>query len=239
MTAHNMYDHLGTFKDKRITNISEGGGAAGRALLGDFKAVTSDARSAKNAALQVAKAAQAILAVEDLKEARERTTDPAQRKEIDALIAQLTKVYTIDASADKAADGGVSPGWDRMDRTRRGATGGGGVDPQASLLASWIRQAEDIIACLEEQAAQTPDVYLRESLARIAGQYRLEYGITKKFPVRPRQDFMTQSPERTRASIKDGMDRFEVLVNRTTDPELRAAAEAMIHQVRARYGLLG
>ncbi|MGD0265232.1 MAG: hypothetical protein ABSD47_09850 [Candidatus Methylomirabilota bacterium] len=219
MGSHNIHDQLGTFKGKRIGSIYDGGGAAGRALLDDIRAVTQNAQSLRNAALATADRAKAADCVTRLRKALDGTRDPAARGELERMTRDLTKKYDL---------GG-------------GPTSPAGTD-SAWFLGQLRAQARDIANALDAMIDTTIDNRTREDLGRLSGQVRLQYGLTAEdtgpgspVPSQARTDQAARTDQR-RQQGREVAATLDRLAAGTDDPALREALEGMAQRAWATFG---
>jgi hypothetical protein len=214
MRAHNMYDDQGTFKGKPIRDVMAGGGAAGRALLGDFKRPVAEARTARQTASKVAKAAEARRLVADLQKAHGVTRDPVQRKEIEGIIARLTEKFELsDSTKSQEADA-------------------------AKILAEWRLQAEQLVFALESLIEQTAELPLRESLGQFAGRIRQQYSILSVQPPHLEPEGLAQVKDRREQAGRVIAD-LEGWRDKTDDQALERELDRMAKDLRRTYGIVG
>ena len=211
----NQFDAEGTFKGKLIGSIYEGGGAAGRAILDDFKAPQRDHVSRREAANKVAMTAEAVRVVTNLQTARAKVTDPLERKEIDDLVKGITAKYGL-SDGNKAA-----------------------TSEAGRLLAAWRLQAEQLVFAIERLIDQTSEAPLAEAMGRFAGRIRMQYNILSEQPP-PRLNFeaQTQLKDKRDQAIA-AIVQLESGRDKTDDPTLRRELDRMSGDLRSTYGIIG
>ena len=215
MNIGSMDDALGTFKGKRVTDVYEGGGAAGRALAEDFKGEVQGHLSQREKAARVVKTAQAIETVAKLRRCLEATKDAVKCQEIQVLINGLTKQFDL-------SDGNKIV-----------------TSEEGSLLAKWRLQAEQLVFSIESLISQTAEAPLREAMGRFAGRIRMQYSILSEQPPPPLNfQAETQIKDKREEAIA-AIVQLESVRDKTDDPTLRQELDRMSGDLRRTYGIFG
>jgi len=223
-----MDDALGTFKGKRVTDVYEGGGAAGRALAEDFKGEVQGHLSQREKAARVVKTAQAIETVAKLRRCLAATKDAVKCQEIQVLINGLTKQFDL-------ADG---------QKAQRPGTGLLTADEgkAVQLLVTRRSQARDIAVALEAMIDTTIDNPTREALGLLAGKIRLEYQIPAEergpgsLVFTPGQADQISLTDQRREQGRAMAASLDDLADKTDDPNLREVLRSTANRAWATFG---